>query len=594
MDPEPKFTWLLVYVLLLNCLTAFSLPATSDAFNLVILHTNDIHSRFETFNRKEIACKPNPARGDKRCYGGISRRAGFVDLIRRENKNVLLLDAGDQFQGTPWFYTYKGVEASHFLNKLRYDAMALGNHEFDNGVDGLVPFLNNVTVPILCSNLVKDAFVPEKMNQSILEHRVVEMGGRKIGIIGYITSKVPTLSKTGNLSFLEEKEVLKKQVELLKGKEVKIIIALGHSGLRKDKEMAAELSDVDIIVGGHSHSLLYNGINEFNDSVSDTYPVKFNHDDGRSTLVVQSGSFGKYVGLLNLTFDPEGKVTSFSGNPVVMDESIPEDPEVKHEMELLLVEVDEKFNFVIGRSLVPLDASENICRVSECNIGNLITDAMVDYVRVLDRWKNLLIAFINGGSLRASLQEGDITYGDILTIWPFSEGLVIVQVNGSTLLEVLEQSVRNFSWEEKSGKFLQFSGLKVTFDLTKPDGHRVVKVKVKDCYSCSTYKDLEMEKMYDVVTQSYLVDGGDGYTVLRNFKDSTVPIGFQSTDALIEYLKQHSPVNPIVDGRMTGLEKTPDTRETIDGNASRRNNFDGLVYILAVFLSAVMSRCLTI
>lgn len=167
----------------------------------------------------------------------------------------MLLDAGDQSQGTPWYNYYKGAAAAHFLRALNYTAFAIGNHEFDNGVDSFVDhFINNVTeeeqFSILACNI--DATGEPRMDGKYQCSYVIEVGGVNIGIIGYTTEETPSISDTGNLIFTDVVKAIQQEVQYLRNtKECQIVIGLGHYGYNEDKKMAEQV-DLDVIIGGHS------------------------------------------------------------------------------------------------------------------------------------------------------------------------------------------------------------------------------------------------------------------------------------------------------------------------------------------------------
>ncbi|KAG1925892.1 bifunctional metallophosphatase/5'-nucleotidase [Pimephales promelas] len=159
-------------------------------FELTLLHTNDVHARVEETNRDSGKCSKAP------CFAGVARRFTKIKEVRTTEKNVLLLDAGDQFQGTVWFNFYKGAEAAYFMNKLGYDAMALGNHEFDNGVDGLVkPFLQEVNCTVLSANIKADQTIAPQISVYYLPYKIFNVNSEKVGVVGYTSMETPALSQ---------------------------------------------------------------------------------------------------------------------------------------------------------------------------------------------------------------------------------------------------------------------------------------------------------------------------------------------------------------------------------------------------------------
>uniref|UniRef100_A0A8C6TTK4 5'-nucleotidase n=1 Tax=Neogobius melanostomus TaxID=47308 RepID=A0A8C6TTK4_9GOBI len=240
-----------LFVLLLPSLLLSLFALVSSGFELSLLHTNDVHARVEETSEVSGACSRSKG---KHCFGGVARRATAVKRLRVAEPNVLLLDAGDQFQGSVWFSFYKGAEAAHFMNKLSYDAMAFGNHEFDNGVSGLMkPFLEQVRCPVLSANIRVDPPLDSTFGTAFRPYVVLRVGEEQVGVVGYTSRETPALSDQVLLSdsgpllhFEDELSALQRQ-----------IIALGHSGFTLDQEVARRVRGVDVVIGGHSNTFLY-------------------------------------------------------------------------------------------------------------------------------------------------------------------------------------------------------------------------------------------------------------------------------------------------------------------------------------------------
>uniref|UniRef100_A0A5F9C7L5 5'-nucleotidase n=1 Tax=Oryctolagus cuniculus TaxID=9986 RepID=A0A5F9C7L5_RABIT len=228
---------------------------SAGAWELTILHTNDVHSRLEQINQEGSSKCVNASL----CVGGVARLFTKVQQIRQAEQNVLLLDAGDQYQGTIWFMVYKGAEVAHFMNLLSYDAMALGNHEFDNGVKGLIdPLLKEAKFPILSANIKAKGSLASEISGLYLPYKILNVGNEVVGIVGYTSKETPFLSNPGtDLVFEDEITALQPEVDKLKTLNVNKIIALGHSGFETDKLIAQKVKGVDVVVGGHSNTFLY-------------------------------------------------------------------------------------------------------------------------------------------------------------------------------------------------------------------------------------------------------------------------------------------------------------------------------------------------
>ncbi|CAK9801437.1 Protein 5NUC [Anthophora plagiata] len=543
---------------------AFGNPMSVEPEGLTvrIVHTNDMHSRFEQTSKLSTVCAKKEAEAGE-CYGGFARIATLIRQARKSPIPCLFLNAGDTYQGSTWFTVYKWKVVSKFLNLLAPNVTSLGNHEFDDGVDGLVPFIENATFPIVTSNL--DLSKEPKLAATKLQNStVLTVNGVKIGVIGYLTPETKILSKSENVIFLDEVESIRREAKILKEQGVNILIALGHSGFEVDKKIAKEVDDIDIVIGGHTNTFLYNGEQPNVEVPEGLYPTIVRQKSGRKTYVVQAYAYTKYLGNLTVTFDKNGEVTRITGNPILVNSSIEQAADILMELNEMRGAIDNISLTVVGSTRVLLEGDSKVCRRRECNIGNLITDAMIDHnVREYagrTGWTDAAIAFHNGGSIRTSITRANddkITMGDILGVLPFHNSIMKMSITGELIMSVLEWSVYNL--EESStgnlaGAFLQYSGLQVVYDLTQPKNSRVVSVQVL-CAFCSvpTYSELRMNETYSVLLPDFMQSGGDGYSMLKDLKAS--PIGSTTDEALVEYLNRHSPVHPAVEWRITFATK---------------------------------------
>ena len=258
-------------------------------------------------------CSPKDAQAGK-CYGGFARIATLVRQARNSPMPCLFLNAGDTYQGSMWYNVYKWKVVAKFLNLLAPDAVSLGNHEFDDGVAGLVPFIQNATFPIVTSNLDLSK-QPDLAATKLLNSTVLTVNGTKIGVIGYLTPETKMISSTDNVIFLDEVANVRREAEELKKKGVKILIALGHSGFEMDKKIAREVEDIDIVIGGHTNTFLYNGQKPDLEEPEGLYPTVVMQKSGRKVYVVQAYAYTKYLGNFTVTFDPQGEVTQNQRQP---------------------------------------------------------------------------------------------------------------------------------------------------------------------------------------------------------------------------------------------------------------------------------------
>uniref|UniRef100_A0A1B0DL33 5'-nucleotidase n=1 Tax=Phlebotomus papatasi TaxID=29031 RepID=A0A1B0DL33_PHLPP len=274
-------------------------PFQEGNYEIIILHNNDMHARFDQTNAQSNACRQQEEL-DSKCYGGFARVSTLVKKYRTENNNVLFLNAGDTYTGTPWFTLYKDVISSELMNILHPDAISLGNHEFDNGVEGLVPFLNHVEFPVLAANLDLSQEPTMASAKSLKPSTVFTVAGHRVGVIGYLTPDTKFLSAANKVEYIPEIVAINQEAQKLKNEGVEVIIALGHSGLTQDREIARSCPEVDIVIGGHSHTFLYSGDQPDRDIPEDVYPVVVIQPSGKQVPVVQAYAFTKYLGYLKV------------------------------------------------------------------------------------------------------------------------------------------------------------------------------------------------------------------------------------------------------------------------------------------------------
>ena len=237
---------------------ALSAGVASAEYTLHILHTNDMHSRIESINRFDSTCDAE-GEAEGKCFGGIARVKTAIDAKKAElaGQNVIVLDAGDPFQGSLFYTTYKGAAEAEFMEQMGYDAMAVGNHEFDDGPAGLSAFVDKVSFPVISGNL--DLSGEALLAGKVEDHLVLEVGGQKIGIVSALAvDTVETSSPGPNVVFENEIAALSADVASLEGEGVDKVIALTHVGLNKDLAIAAGVPGLDVVIGGHSHTLMSN------------------------------------------------------------------------------------------------------------------------------------------------------------------------------------------------------------------------------------------------------------------------------------------------------------------------------------------------
>ncbi|MEP4769652.1 MAG: bifunctional metallophosphatase/5'-nucleotidase [Roseibium sp.] len=519
----------------LSVSTALSTAAYAD-YSLTILHTNDFHSRIEPINKYDSTCKAED-NAEGKCFGGTARLDTVIKDRRAASNNSILVDGGDQFQGTLFYTYYKGKAAAEFMNQLGYDGMTVGNHEFDDGPEVLRGFMDAVDFPVLMSNA--DVSKEPKLADVLKPSIVIERGGEKIGLIGLTPQDTDELASPGpNVTFSDPVAAVTREAEKLKADGVNKIIVLSHSGYKVDKMVAAEAPGIDVIVGGHSNTYLSNT----SDRAQGPYPTMIDGPDGTPTAVVQAYAYGKFLGELNVTFDDNGVISEAAGEPIIVDGQIAENTEIVARIKELAEPLDEIRQEIVAQAAAPIGADREVCRSQVCEMGVLVADAMLD--RVKDQ--GVHIAIQNGGGLRASIDQGEVTKGEVLTVLPFQNTLATFQLKGSDVIAALENGVSQV--EEGAGRFAQVSGLKYTFDKSKPAGARVSDVMVQDG---DAFAAIDPDKVYGVVSNNYMRGGGDGYDIFETNGMKAYDFGPDLADVVSEYLAAQNGYTAYTDGRIT-------------------------------------------
>lgn len=501
--------------------TSTAEPNPDGNFALTILHTNDVHAHHA----------PN-ADGD----GGAALAASVIKQVREVSPNTLLLSAGDTFIGTLFYVMHHGIDSAELMNMMQYDAMTLGNHEFDEGDGNLALFIEQLDFPMVAANVNFDNSTALK--DKTVPYVILEKGGEKIGVIGVVNPETPTLSRPGSDLVFEGDlaQIVQADVDELTSAGVNKIIVLSHIGYAADTELAQAVSGVDIIVGGHTHTVLAN----YDVRASGAYPTEVESLEGKTVLVVQAGEYLEYIGKLDVEFDPNGDLLQWSGDTVYLSHFITPDPEVSTLIATLNAPIEALTQEVIGETSVYLEGDRKVCRFEECNLGNLITDAMRAET-------GAQVALENGGGIRASIEQGEVTLGDVLTVLPFGNLVSTLSLSGTDLRAVLENGVSKI--EEGAGRFLQVSGLRYQFDLTQPVGSRIVSVDILDAQG--EYVPLDPAAIYTVATNDFMRGGGDGFTVMAENAIDAYDFGRPLDEVLADYIKAHEPVDIELEGRIS-------------------------------------------
>lgn len=518
-------------------LTAGLFAANAAAETLTILHTNDFHSRIEPISKYNSGCgEEDNAAGE--CFGGSARMITAVNTARAEAPNSILVDGGDQFQGSLFYTYYKGQAAAKMMNAIGYDAMTVGNHEFDDGPEVLRGFIDTIEFPILLANA--DVTQEPSLNGVLLPSTILERGGEKVGLIGITPRDTSILAKPGpNIRFIDPVPAVVAEVAKLQAWGVTRIIALSHSGYGVDQRIASKVDGIDVIVGGHSNTFLSNT----SDRADGPYPTWVTTPDGGRTAIVQAYAYGKYLGRLDVTFDADGVVTEATGEPILIDGQVAEDAAVKAQVTALAQPLEEVRTKVVAQSAGAIDGDRKSCRAQECQMGNLVADALVDRTK----GQGVTMAIVNGGGLRASIDAGPITMGEVLSVLPFQNVLSTFGLKGSDIVAALEHGVSEI--EGGAGQFPQVSGLRFMVDLSVAPGEgRVSMVEVAEG---DGWAEIDADKVYLVATSDFLRNGGDGYAMFADKAVDAYDGGPSVEDLVADYLASGGTYQPYTDGRIT-------------------------------------------
>ncbi|MFB9952481.1 5'-nucleotidase C-terminal domain-containing protein [Rhizobium puerariae] len=521
---------------------ALSTGAALADFELNILHINDFHSRIESINKTDSTCSAEDE-GKGECFGGAARLLSAInqtrDALKAQNKNVILLNGGDNFQGSLFYTTYKGGAEAEVLNAMKFDAMTVGNHEFDDSDDVLATFLDKIQFPVVTANVVPAAAA--KIGDRIKPFIVLDIGGQKVGIVGAVTNDTPEIANPGpNITIADDVAKITEAVQAVKAQGVNKIIALTHVGYPRDLEAIAKIPDVDVVVGGHTHTLLSNIAKD----AAGPYPTWSDNPGGYKVPVVQAYQYSKYLGDMKVVFDDNGVVKEANGEPILLDKAFQPDQTLAARIVELKKPIEDMKKKVVGASEGVIDGDRRSCRAKECSMGNLVTDAMLDRVKN----QGIQIAIQNGGGLRASIDAGEVTQGEVVSVLPFQNTLSTFQLTGADVVKALENGVSQI--DDGAGRFPQVSGLKYSFDKSKPAGAKVSDVQVKEG---GNFVPIDPAKTYGVVSNNFMRAGGDGYAVFKTGGKNAYDYGPDLADVTAEFIAARNPYKPYTDGHITDL-----------------------------------------
>ncbi len=532
----------------------------AEELKLDIMFSNDIHGGID----RTQATFMNPEFPPQ--LGGGASAATLIKHVRSlsgKTRDSMLLDVGDFFQGRPVGTLTNGKAVIEYFNAIGYDAITLGNHEFDIVNDELIETLRMADFPVLSCNIIDKR--TRDFPWFISPYYIFERLGLRIAVVGLTTSDTALMSfpeHIKNYEFLSEKEALQKWVDVVRiEKKADIVIVLGHAGLPYDveegylsrydtkgnplfetrnavwgydaQELAREVSGIDLFIGGHIHK-----------GIAEPWIDPYSH-----TMVIQGYANGSNLGWLTLLLDPETRSISGYETPAIReglmltlfeDQFIP-DPQISKTIEAQVAIAEQGMDEIVGSTAVYLS---RINVDAQSLMGNTITDAM-RYATDAD------FAFLNLGGVRADIKSGPVTYRNIFDVMPFDNMVVSFKCTGEFLRRIIETRV------EGGRHGLVVSGVNVVYSKKRPNFDRVTSLKVGG-------EPWNKDKIYTCVTTDFLLQGNAGLTILTRVPDEDIlHHQLNLRDAIVDYFRKNSPIKTKIDDRWERRDSAQPTAEML-------------------------------
>ncbi|GAB0133541.1 hypothetical protein EsDP_00001948 [Epichloe bromicola] len=518
-------------------------------YNVSFFHVNDVHAHLDQYTRGGADCT-DPGQG---CFGGYARIKTKVDELRGKYPDHLWLNAGDEFQGTLFYTFYGGDKIAETINRLGFDAMTLGNHEWDGGDDKLGRFLKKLAFPVVSCNVKS---TNKDLNETIKNYHVFEK--HELAVIGATTETTPDIANVSRATttFLDPiPEIQKAIYQIRNTTKVKRIVALTHLGYDVDQKLAEETEGLSLIIGGHSHTLL-GGM----EKAKGKYPTIVKDKSGHEVFVVTSYRWGEYLGSIELTFDKNGKALSYHGAPIHMDNTTALDKDLQKNITAWRAPFEKYAAEVVGSTENALD--QTACQEDDCLLGQVVTDAMLEYGQNQTKGadgKKPDFAIINAGGIRATIDQGNITHGEVTTSFPFGNAVTQLKYSGSDVRKILEGCVSRVSQfnQKKTSSWFQVSrNIVIEYDPTKDAGSRLANVTVGG-------RALDDKTEYNVVTVDFVAGGGDN--LLKPVRDF---VTLESLDqVLVSFISNHSPLQNALEKRVVSSNGTTGNGGNGDGKS---------------------------
>ncbi|KAH9213824.1 5'-nucleotidase [Leptodontidium sp. 2 PMI_412] len=518
-------------------------------YNISFYHINDVHAHLDEFRSSGTDCT-NKTLG---CYGGYARVKTVIEESRPGHNDSLFLNVGDEFQGTLFYSYYGGEKIAETLNQMGFDGMTLGNHEFDAGPEKLGAFLSNLTFPIISANIQSNNSI---LNATIKPFHIYPQ--YELAVIGVTTEDTPSISSPGaGTTFSNVTEAVQNTIDLIKSTtNITRIAAITHIGYEEDQKLAEATTGLQLIMGGHSHTPLGN----FTGAVGEYPTIKTNKDGDEVFIVTAEANlrtgWGEYLGYIDVTYDPSGKILAYHGAPIHLTNTTEQDPELQAQISSWRGPFEAFAAEEVGLSNVELD--QTTCRRSECLLGQFMADAMLAYR--LNQSDTADFALINSGGVRATIDEGPITRGEVLTSFPFGNAIVEIEIDGDELWKTLEgvyTGINQYNQKTVTSIIQVSDGIEITYNSNASNGSKLVSVNVGG-------EPLDRAEIYNVVTLDFLAGGGDNIFQ----KKTTFSILDTQDEVLTGYIESQSPVNITLVSRIMNANGTVTAQPTGTGSTS--------------------------
>lgn len=550
-----------IWILALLFFLASCAGVRQQQFQMTLAHLNDTHSHLESLDvETNLDGEPITIQA-----GGFGRLKTVLDRMRREDPELLLLHAGDAVQGTLYFTCFDGSLDFDFLNLLGVDAMTFGNHEFDRGTAPIPGWIARSRFPWISTNI---DFSKEPAISPLVKPYVIKtLHGEPVALLAVTTETTPRSTiGLGNTVFRNAVESVQQQVAALSASGVNKVVLLSHLGYEQDKALASQVSGVDVIVGGHSHTLLADGqgLSDIGLIPEGPYPTVVQAPDGSRVLVLQAWKWGMVLGHIEIGFSPDGEVTGYRASPVMP--------------------VGENFRNSEGPVLRGSEAGRGIRqRLEGTGIVQIapedpaIVVALKPYVAKLERFRaervavatrdmpigadsgpgplaaasmlraapGAVVAILNYGGVRKGFTAGPVTLADVLEALPFANTLVRVNLSGAELKQTLEDALEflhsKYGHDTAAAPYL--AGARMRVEPSAPAGSRIRSLSIRD--GNGGLQPVQEEAIYPTVVNAFLAGGGDGFGIIA--KATGEDTGIIDSDAFLDYLKQLGTIPALFD-----------------------------------------------